>query len=224
MRQPIELRGAGTHLVMPRALHAVRLASRHSDRLSASTYGGAERCPQLSLLIELQLRLCTHRYSRVRKLAQEGYACALSHHPWLARPHLLPIVSNLHAPFTPAHAVKATAFLLGHPAVAPRVASDPVLFSAVLAALAKSRDHGLPSVALRLRQAHAELLRHIRPPTPFEMGPVKIGTGRGGAAGQTFETSTGRGGMAMCENLNPPPSTAGSQRVTDNQSKSRTFR
>ena len=162
-RQAWHVQGAGADSHMPRGMLALQLGSRHADRVAASTFAAAVGCEALSPLMALQLQLCTHRYSKVRALAQEGYSLALAAHPWMVRKQMLPLIAMLHASEEP-HETKAAAFLLASSRIAPRVAHDPHLLCALLAALAKSRDHGRPKVTQRVRLAFSLTLGHVTPP------------------------------------------------------------
>jgi len=108
-RHTAELCGAGANAHSPRAIVALKLAARHADRVSAAAHGAAAREPALAPLFEMQLRLCTHRYSKVRALAQDGYKAALSRHPWVAARQLPSIIGPLSDAAAQPHEAKGAA-------------------------------------------------------------------------------------------------------------------
>ena len=106
------LRSGGRQKLLPRATLLRKLHLRHLQRLAASAFGCGSRCAELLPLVELQLRLSTHRYAKVRRAAQDGVNVSLRLHPWLGRQHLPRLIGVLSDPAAAAHECKGAAFLL----------------------------------------------------------------------------------------------------------------
>lgn len=170
LRQSTELRGGGMHKLRPRAAFALQLQARHSDRLAAAARGAAWRCRELGPLIELQLQLSTHRYSSVRKAAQEGYATSLGLHPWLARSQLPALIANVRESRAEPHECKGSTFLLANPTLLQLIGSDWGLLCAALSALCHAPEHELPKIHQRRRALLGEIIGvHRAPPVTRAM-------------------------------------------------------
>ena len=62
------LRSGGRQKLLPRVTLLRKLHLRHLQRLAASAFGCGSRCAELLPLVDLQLRLSTHRYAKVLTL------------------------------------------------------------------------------------------------------------------------------------------------------------
>ena len=193
-RRSCAMRGGGRPKAQPRANLLLKLGLRHAMRLSATTFGAAWRTPTLQPLIELQLKLSTHRYSSVRTEAQSGFNAAIRSHPWLARLHLPAQIALLHAPSAESFETKGAIFLLSARSVLKRATSHPSLLAPLVLALVLARDHSLP----KLQQRARNLLSALMDATPFPLptprlrplpvlhapaGTALVGASAGGAHG-----------------------------------------
>ena len=116
------LRSGGRQKLLPRVTLLRKLHLRHLQRLAASAFGCGSRCAELLPLVDLQLRLSTHRYAKVRRAAQDGVNVSLRLHPWLGRQHLPRLIGVLSDPGAAAHECKGAAFLLHASSVMRKIA------------------------------------------------------------------------------------------------------
>ena len=188
-RRTVMLRGGDRQKRLPRAMLVFKLAMRHAHRVGTTTFAVASRCAELAPLIDLQLRLCTHRYAKVRRDAQDGHTSSLKGHPWLTRAHLPRVISLISDGGAASHECKGAVIMLASSSVLRRVCNDWRLLCALAVALTNAVDHELPKLQQRIRHLFAMLCEsHHAPPL---QGPSR--PSRSTAAAATRRRTARRG-------------------------------
>merc|ERR1719421_1875955 len=169
------LRGGDRQKRLPRAMLVFKLAMRHAHRVGTTTFAVASRCAELAPLIDLQLRLCTHRYAKVRRDAQDGHTSSLKGHPWLTRAHLPRVISLISDGGAASHECKGAVIMLASSSVLRRVCNDWRLLCALAVALTNAVDHELPKLQQRIRHLFATLVEsHHAPPLQWSLAPIAL--------------------------------------------------
>ena len=182
-RRTVMLRGGDRQKRLPRAMLVFKLAMRHAHRVGTTTFAVASRCAELAPLIDLQLRLCTHRYAKVRRDAQDGHTSSLKGHPWLTRAHLPRVISLISDGGAASHECKGAVIMLASSSVLRRVCNDWRLLCALAVALTNAVDHELPKLQQRIRHLFAMLCEsHHAPPLQWTLAPIALDGGGGDAA------------------------------------------
>ena len=189
------LRSGGRQKLLPRVTLLRKLQLRHLQRLAASAFGSGSRCAELLPLVDLQLRLSTHRYAKVRRAAQDGANVSLRLHPWLGRQHLPRLIGVLSDPRAAAHECKGAAFLLHASSVMRKVAGDWTLLCQLLTALCHAQDHALPKLQQRMRALFSALIESHHAPA-LTWAPTPLSVGGGGDGGSGGNGGEGEGGGA----------------------------
>ena len=196
-RRTVMLRGGDRQKRLPRAMLVFKMAMRHAHRVGTTTFAVASRCAELAPLIDLQLRLCTHRYAKVRRDAQDGHTSSLKGHPWLTRAHLPRVISLISDGGAASHECKGAVIMLASSSVLRRVCNDWRLLCALAVALTNAVDHELPKLQQRIRHLFAMLCEsHHAPPLQWTLAPIALDGGGGDAAADGAAQSAAAGSTA----------------------------